>query len=77
MMKFVYLCCPLFRTSLARVAELVDASVSKTDERKFVPVRFRPRVLVKALLFARLFDLCSFKFLQTLLVFQVQLERFR
>jgi hypothetical protein len=26
------------------VAELVDASVSKTDECELVPVRFRPRV---------------------------------
>jgi hypothetical protein len=38
--------------SLALVAELVDASVSKTDERELVPVRFRSGVLglsIKAL----------------------------
>ena len=29
----------------AQVAELVDASVSKTDEVTLVPVRSRPRVL--------------------------------
>ena len=43
MNKKCYLCRPVQQFQ-ARVAELVDASVSKTDERKFVPVRFRPRV---------------------------------
>ena len=34
-----------FALPFARVAELVDASVSKTDEVKLVPVRSWPRVL--------------------------------
>ena len=40
-----------FRLSIfiARVAELVDASVSKTDNRKVVPVRFRSWVLLCSL----------------------------
>lgn len=33
----------------AQVAELVDASVSKTDGRESVPVRSRPRVQLKSL----------------------------
>ena len=44
MMKICLSLLPFVKYRYARVAELVDASVSKTDERKFVPVRFRPRV---------------------------------
>ena len=33
-----------FALPIAPVAELVDASVSKTDIREYVPVRFRPEV---------------------------------
>ena len=40
-LKKYYLC---ISKTHARVAELVDASVSKTDEVTLVPVRFRPRV---------------------------------
>ena len=45
--KNIYLITLLFSLlsqSSARVAELVDASVSKTDNRKVVRVRFPPRV---------------------------------
>ena len=34
----------IFAPAFAQVAELVDASVSKTDEVTLVPVRSRPRV---------------------------------
>ena len=40
---------PLHPRNFARVAELVDASVSKTDEVILVPVRSRPRVHGKPL----------------------------
>ncbi len=38
-----------FALPKARVAELVDASVSKTDEVTLVPVRCRPRVQKKSM----------------------------
>lgn len=45
---------------LARVAELVDAMVSKTIEVTLVPVRFRPRVLRNIPpIYYRGFFLCS------------------
>lgn len=39
----------IFASSKAQVAELVDAPVSKTGEVTLVPVRSRPRVLLKTL----------------------------
>ena len=43
----------------AQVAELVDASVSKTDEVTLVPVRSRPRVHEKSLTLVRDFFIVS------------------
>lgn len=50
-MKKLYFCTPRY----ARVAELVDASVSKTDEVILVPVRSRPRVHKREQLLCSLF----------------------
>jgi hypothetical protein len=54
------------------VAELVDASVSKTDEVTLVPVRFRPRVrlMLKKPRFTGLFLLGVLTFLTE--IFQVE-----
>ena len=45
-----YFCTP-FTNCLARVAELVDALVSKTSEVTLVPVRSRPRVRLSSFIY--------------------------